>query len=124
MTTTPGNQRILIVEDDPEVRRFLVEFLEEEGYEVDQASDGLAAIEKVGNGGHALMVLDMMLPDMTGEEVAERLRQKGHQPPTLLVTANGRAKESALTVGAFAYLSKPFELDAFLSSIERGLAIT
>src|SRR5262249_18821247 len=114
---------ILIVEDDPEVRRFLVEFLEEEGFEVGQASDGADAIAKVQAQLPRILVLDMMLPDMTGRDVVEQLALANLQPPILVVTANGRAKESAAEVGAFGYLSKPFELEAFLAQIERGLTL-
>jgi DNA-binding response OmpR family regulator len=117
----PRAERILVVEDDPEVRRYLVELLDEEGYQVDQAANGSEAMQQATSHKHALLVLDLMLPDTNGRELVQQLKQAGHELPTVVVTG-GRTRENTEGIGAVAYLSKPFGLVSFMNAVELGLS--
>ena len=114
--------RILIVEDDRELRRIMRDVLEDEGYLVETAPDGRQAVARAAERRPELVVLDMSLPELNGDGVASRLREQyPDPPPILLVTADGSAAGKARQVGAFAYLSKPLELEEFVSVVRRGL---
>lgn len=122
----PGNGEerapILIVEDDRELRRIMRAVLEDEGFLVETAPDGRQAVARAAERCPALVVLDMTLPELNGDGVASRLREQYRDPPPiLLVTADGSAPGKARQVGAYAYLSKPLELEEFVSVIRRGL---
>jgi CheY-like chemotaxis protein len=121
----PENVRILVVEDDRELRRIMHDALEDEGFVVETARDGRQAVEAAARWRPALIVLDMALPALNGDTVAAHLRtQQPHPPPILLVTADGNAARKARQVGAFAYLTKPLELDELVSVVRRGLQST
>jgi DNA-binding response OmpR family regulator len=119
-----GGERapILIVEDDRALRHIMRDVLEEEGYLAETAPDGQPAVAQAGERSPTLVVLDMTLPELNGDGVASRLREQyRNPPPILLVTADGDAAGKARQVGAFAYLSKPLELEEFVSAIQQGL---
>jgi DNA-binding response OmpR family regulator len=103
---------VLVVDDDPEIRDVVRWLLEDEGWTVETASDGRDALERATRARPALIVLDMGLPILTGEEVAMRLRQVyTNPPPIIVVSADGRAREKAARIGAASYLHKPFDVD-------------
>lgn len=113
---------ILVVEDDSRVRRTIQWVLEDEGFAVEVAVDGRQALERATRSRPALVVLDMMLPLLDGAGVADGLRTAhALPPPILLITADGRAQEKARRVGAYAYLSKPFDLDELVATVRSGL---
>lgn len=115
--------RVLLVEDDAEIRQFCHWALEDEGYLVELATDGLQGLEYAGRPAPSLVVLDMTLPGVSGERVAQALRAAhGAALPILVITADGHASDKAARVGAFGYLTKPFDLEDFLSSVRNGLA--
>src|SRR5574341_1257072 len=115
--------RILIVEDDREMCRFLSELLAEEGYEVAVVHDGPSAIEKYRQGGFDLTITDLMMPRMKGTELVQRLKEIDSDALILLITAFGSIESAVETMraGAFDYLTKPFRTEEILLSIGRAL---
>ncbi len=111
-------KRILIVDDDPEIVSFLRRGLIYEGYEIDTACDGAEALAKARNRGPDMVILDIMMPQIDGIEVAKRLRQ-ADDVPILLLTAKGTIadKIAGLDSGADDYLVKPFDFDELLARI-------
>jgi CheY-like chemotaxis protein len=119
-TETPAP--ILVVDDDWQTRRLLRWALEEEGFLVETAADGGQALELARRTRPALVVLDMRLPVMDGAAVAGGLRAAhGAPPPIVLITGDDRPAELASRVGAYAHLSKPFDLDDLIATVRRGL---
>jgi DNA-binding response OmpR family regulator len=116
------NAPILVVDDDSHLREAIRDTLEEEGFEVETASDGTQALHKARNRPPALVVLDFRLPAIDGAAVAGQLEAMlGDLPPILLITADTRAESKARRIGAYACLQKPFNLDDRLALIRRGL---
>jgi CheY-like chemotaxis protein len=114
---------VLVVEDEPQMRQVLEWALEDEGLPVETASDGSEALKVAQAQRPALVVLDMGLPIIDGYGVASGLRTTyGQDVPILVVTADGRAAEKARRVGAYSYLSKPFDLSDFVDAVRRGLS--
>jgi DNA-binding response OmpR family regulator len=113
---------ILVVDDDPEIRDVVRWLLEDEGWTVETASDGRDALERASRERPALIVLDMGLPILNGEEVARRLQQVyASPPPIVVVSADGRAGEKAARIGAASYLHKPFDVDELARIVRRTL---
>lgn len=115
---------VLVIDDDPGLQEFLQIALEAEGYEAVVAQDGREGLEKLATVTPNLIILDLMMPRMNGYDFAKALRQQEHQPsiPLLVLTADSHAKEKAVTVGADAALTKPFDLVDLLEIISRLLA--
>ena len=115
--------RILVVEDEPQLRALLRLYLEREGHRVTDAGDGQAALAAFDAGGADLVILDLMLPGMQGETVLEALRDAGDVP--VLITSAKRSdaeRIAGLRAGADDYLAKPFnphELTARVAAILR-----
>lgn len=116
-------KKILIVEDEPSMRMGLSDNLEFEGYEVAVASDGLEGMNRILRESFDLVVLDVMLPSMTGFEVCKTVRKKGNQTPIILLTAKGEEidKVRGLELGADDYITKPFSLRELLARIKAVL---
>jgi DNA-binding response OmpR family regulator len=117
---------VLIVEDEQNIRTALADFLEFHGFEVTEAADGLQAEYLVDNGRFDLILLDLMLPKISGEELCCRWRQKDLQTPIIMVTAKGQEKEriKGLDIGADDYITKPFSLEEMLARIRAVLRRT
>jgi DNA-binding response OmpR family regulator len=116
-------RRILVVDDDPGIQETLEFVLEAEGFNVIPARDGEEALAALETNSPDLIVLDIMMPRMDGFTFAERYRERNHaSAPILVMTADGRAQQKADQVGAQGYLSKPFDIDQLLESIETILA--
>ena len=115
--------RILVVEDDPSLVDGLRSALEAEGYQVDTATDGKKGFERARDGDHALLVLDVMLPGMSGLEIAKRLRDSGRTTPIILLTARGDENDRVLglELGADDYVTKPFSVRELLARIKAVL---
>ena len=111
--------RILVVEDEHKVARFLQKGLEEEGYAVDVARDGEDGLAMAMDGVHDLIVLDRMLPKRDGLSVLRELRARGRPAPVLLLTARDALADrvEGLDSGADDYLVKPFAFDELLARI-------
>jgi heavy metal response regulator len=116
--------RILIVEDDKKVASFLRRGLSEESYAVDVALDGETGAHQAESFDYDAVILDLMLPRLSGAEVLQRMRAKKPDLPVLLLTAKGSVEDrvAGLNLGADDYLVKPFafaELSARLRALLR-----
>ena len=111
--------KILIVEDEAKIARFVELELKYEGYEVEIAGDGKTGLEKAISGEYDLMVLDIMLPELSGMEVCRRVRQKGNEMPIIMLTAKDDVldKVEGLDKGADDYMTKPFAIEELLARI-------
>ena len=118
--------RILIVEDEPNMRLGLKDNLEFEGYEVDFADDGETGLKKIFEGDFSLILLDVMLPKMSGYDICKTVRKSGKNVPIILLTAKGEEidKVLGLELGADDYVTKPFSLRELLSRIKAVLRRT
>ena len=116
---------ILIVEDDRDIRETLVDALEQEGYAVTGAFDGLDALEKLRAAARApdIILLDVMMPRMDGVQFATELRRTPEwiDIPIVLVTADVHGKATAREVGAAAFLKKPIKLTSLYDTIKTTL---
>lgn len=115
-------ERILIVEDEEKLARMVELELQYEGYEVEKAADGRTGLEKAQSGRFRLILLDIMLPELSGMEVLRRLRRTS-QVPVILLTARDAVtdKVSGLDAGANDYLTKPFAIEELLARIRAAL---
>lgn len=118
-------QKILVVEDDDGIAEFEVLELEHEGFEVQRAQDGRAALDLFESFKPDVILLDIMLPEISGLEVLRRIR-KSSQVPVILVTARGETydKVNGLDAGADDYISKPFEIEELLARLRAVLRRT
>jgi len=116
-------RRLLLVEDDPTLRQALTFNLTREGYEVSTASDGEAALEAARSQRLDLILLDVMLPGMSGVEVLRVLRREGVTTPVIILSAKGDEIDRVvgLKVGADDYVAKPFSRPELLARIEAVL---
>lgn len=114
--------KILIVEDEAKIARFLELELKHEGYEVVLAGDGRTGLEKALNDNVDLIVLDIMLPGLSGIEVCRRVRLES-QVPIIMLTAKDDVtdKVSGLDMGADDYMTKPFAIEELLARIRVAL---
>ncbi|MFN3530852.1 MAG: response regulator transcription factor [Bacteroidia bacterium] len=112
--------KILVVEDEKKVAQFIKQGLEELGYEVDLAHDGLLGRKKAEDKRYDLIVLDLLLPGMSGIEVCKKLRQKQARLPILMLTALGTSEDklAGFDSGADDYLVKPFEFSELVARIK------
>jgi DNA-binding response OmpR family regulator len=112
--------RILLVEDDPNLRTFLRKAFREEGYTVDQAAAGDEGLAAALSTKYDCVVLDLMLPGMDGFAIVRELRDRGIHTPVLMLTARGELtdKVKGLEGGADDYLTKPFDLAELLARLQ------
>lgn len=113
--------RILIIEDEPGIALFLKEGLQEESFAVDVAHDGTLGLEMatVNDGEYDLMLVDWMLPGLSGIEIARQLRKAGSMVPIIFLTARDTIQDTvfALEMGANDYIKKPFSFEELLARI-------
>lgn len=114
--------RILIVEDEEKIARFVTLELEHEGYQVEHAADGRAAVDLALERGYDLILLDVLLPQLNGMEVLRRVR-KHKDVPVIMVTARDAVmdKVAGLDAGADDYLTKPFAIEELFARIRVAL---
>lgn len=115
-------QRILIIEDELKIARFLELELGHEGYLVDQANDGREGLNKALDNKYDLIVLDIMLPLLNGIEVLRRIRQNS-EIPVIMLTAKDETMDKVigLDMGADDYITKPFAIEELLARIRTAL---
>lgn len=121
-------KKILLVDDEPLIIKGLKFSLEQEGYETDEALDGESAMEKFENNAYDMILLDVMLPKLSGIEVCQRIREQS-QVPIIMLTAKGEDMDKILGLefGADDYMTKPFnilEVKARIRSIFRRAAMS
>ena len=115
-------ERILLVEDEEKLARMVELELQYEGYEVEKAFDGRAGLDRALSGEFDLVLLDIMLPALSGMEVLRRLRRESAMP-VIMLTARDTVvdKVSGLDMGADDYISKPFAIEELLARIRAAL---
>lgn len=118
------SSRILVVDDDRDIRDLVAIKLESAGHEVVTRSDGAEALEAAAHGDWDVIVLDVMMPGMSGIEVLRALRASGVSTPVILLTARGQDKDvqAGLEAGADHYVTKPFSPRALLARVTDVLA--
>ena len=110
--------KILIIEDEEKIARFVELELSHEGYETDKATNGREGLEKIESGGYDLVILDIMLPALNGIEVLRRARRTTDVPVILLTARDSVTdKVSGLDMGANDYITKPFAIEELLARI-------
>jgi two-component system alkaline phosphatase synthesis response regulator PhoP len=116
-------RRILLVEDEPGLVLTLTDRLTGDGYDVESVRDGTAALARASAGGFDLVLLDVMLPGMSGFDVCQTLRQRGVDTPVIMLTARGQLVDRVvgLKIGADDYITKPFETAELMARIEARL---
>lgn len=119
-------KRILVIEDDPSMAVALRDGFEFEQYQVDVARDGEEGLRAAMRGEHDLIVLDVMLPKMSGLDVCRELRAAGVATPTIMLTARGQEidKVVGLKIGADDYITKPFSFTELVARVEAVLRRT
>ena len=119
------SDRILIVEDEERIARFVELELRHEGYVVDKAADGRTGLERMESGEYDLVLLDIMLPGLNGLEVLRRARRTV-DTPVIMLTARDTVmdKVTGLDMGAEDYITKPFEIEELLARIRVRLRKT
>jgi DNA-binding response OmpR family regulator len=115
--------RVLLVEDELRLLELVARTLRSEGYTVDGVDDGAEAYELARSGAYSLILLDVMLPTMSGLEISLRLRREGIDTPILMLTARETVNDrvAGLDAGADDYLTKPFALDELLARMRAVL---
>jgi DNA-binding response OmpR family regulator len=115
-------KKILVIEDDKDISRTIKLYLETEGFEVITVSDGKEGLQKAKTAGEDILILDLMLPGMPGEEICRELRkeEKYAALPIIMLTAKGTDAQwvRGMVLGANYYITKPFEMDDLLSTIQ------
>jgi two-component system OmpR family response regulator len=118
--------RILVVDDEPSITDAVATALRYEGYEVEEASTGHDALASVTRAEPDLVVLDWMLPDISGIEVGRRMRERGFKTAILFLTAKDAVEDKveALRVGGDDYVTKPFSLAEIVARVQAVLRRT
>ncbi|SHE53645.1 response regulator transcription factor [Alkalibacter saccharofermentans] len=111
--------KILVVEDEVKIARFLQLELEHEGYEVDLAFEGRTGLEMAQESKYDVIILDIMLPLLSGMEICRRIRQEDLSVPVIMLTAKDDVSDKVmgLDIGADDYMTKPFAIEELLARI-------
>jgi DNA-binding response OmpR family regulator len=112
--------KILVVDDEPNMTRGLRDNLEFEGYEVQEASNGAAGLAAIVSGKFDLVLLDVMMPEMSGFDVCRKVREAGIDVPIIFLTAKGEEidKVVGLELGSDDYITKPFSVRELLARVK------
>jgi two-component system OmpR family response regulator len=126
MASEDTTTRVLVVDDEPAIRELVQTVLRYEGFEVATAGDGRTALSELDRFRPDLVVLDVMLPDLDGFGVQQRLVERGHRIPVVFLTARDAVEDRVrgLTLGGDDYLTKPFSLDELVARIRAVLRRT
>ncbi len=112
-------KRLLLIEDDNEIRGLLRTFLEESGYAVDEAADGMEGARQALSSSYDLILLDIMLPYKSGDQLLKEVREHS-EVPVIVISAKDmvQTKIDVIRIGADDYITKPFDLGEVLVRIE------
>ena len=111
--------KLLIIEDEPTTGEYLRQGLQEAGFAVELASNGIDGLHLASEGDHDLLILDVMLPGLNGWQVLQQLREQGRQMPVLFLSARDQVEDRVrgLELGADDYLVKPFSFAELLARV-------
>ena len=115
--TLPKKPVVLVVDDDPDVRGILGMLLDRDGFEVVTAIDGAAALEHVTDERLSLIVLDLQMPRLDGDQFRRVYQERGGHAPILLVTAAAVSPSDLERLGVSAYVAKPFDIETLLETV-------
>lgn len=120
------NEAVLVIEDEPKIARLLELELQYEGYQVGKAGSGTEGLEMYHGGQWDLILLDIMLPGLSGIEVLRRIRAKDAMVPILMLTAKDSVEDkvSGLDLGANDYITKPFRIEELLARVRAALRLS
>jgi CheY-like chemotaxis protein len=121
-TSAPAPLSILVIDDDPDVRGFIVETLEEQGYSVRSASDGRQGLAELERERPDLVILDFIMPGMSGAEVASRILADDPKQPILFVSGYSETDAVKSTAPDAPLLAKPFRADALDKAVRAAIA--
>lgn len=110
--------RILVVDDEYDIQQILAELLEDAGYKVVVAKNGAEALERLEEDRVDLIILDIMMPVMSGPEMVEALEKQGGEKPPILMISAGRTGEQTARLFDCAFLRKPFDIDEILDKTQ------
>ena len=118
-----GNEKILVIDDSPEILTLFSEYLRAEGYEVDTSADGASGIEMVEKKTYDLIISDLKMPGMDGMKVLEFAMEHSPDSICIILTGYGTVKNAveAIKMGAFDYLTKPVKMDEIMVTLRRAL---
>src|SRR3954469_9833282 len=122
--TTSIKGKVLVIDDEMDIREGLQMLLESEGYAVELAHNGTEGLQKLEGHAYDLVLLDLMMPDISGMEVLSRARERDTETPIFMITAYGSVEAAgrALKLGANDYFSKPWDNEKLIIEIERMIA--
>ncbi|AIY87001.1 MULTISPECIES: response regulator [unclassified Thermotoga] len=115
-------KRILVVDDEPNIRELLKEELQEEGYEVDTAENGEEALKKFFSRNYDLVILDIEMPGISGLEVAGEIRKKKKDAKIILLTAYSHYRSDLSSWAADEYVVKSFNFDELKEKVKKLLS--
>ena len=121
-TEAPSRQTVFVVDDDSALREIMRDLLEEHGYAVEMFADGPAFFEAYRSGWEGCVLVDALMPGMSGIELIERLKHEGHELPAIVITGNGAVPMAvqAMKAGAVDFIEKPVGHRELLASVERA----
>ncbi len=123
--SSPSGRRILVVDDEPHIRRVLSTVLGDRGFEITMANDGIEGLDELSDGAFDLVILDLMMPGASGLEILSRIRSGAEraETPVIILTAKGQDtdREAAIAGGADDFLTKPFSPKKLIARIEEIL---
>ncbi len=119
------NEKVLIVDDDESVRWVIKKALEKEGIETTQAQNGVEALERLAEGGIAIVLMDIRMPGMNGFEALEKIQSEGRGVSVIIMTAQATMQNAieAMRRGAFDYITKPFDLDEVSLLVKKAMDV-
>lgn len=118
------NSKVLVIDDQPGIRRLLVEVLAEEGYSVVTASNGYEGVQQVKDTQPDLVLMDMKMPGMDGIETLRELKRIGQADKVIMMTAYGELElvNQAQQLGAYTYITKPFDIIKLCQMVNEQIA--
>ncbi len=119
-----NNVKVLLVDDEEEFVSALAERLDIRGIEAKVATDGEQALEIIGDESFDVIVLDVIMPGISGLEVLQRIKSEGIGASVILLTGHGSTKEGleGMRMGAFDYLMKPLDIDELIAKMKEAAA--
>lgn len=111
---------ILVVEDEALIRHLVVDTLTDEGHQVIAAPSGEDALAQLETHTPDLLIVDLRMPGMSGQEFVRRQRERGEPIPVVVLSGSSEAKQVGRELGAIAVIHKPFDLDELIRIVERA----